>query len=75
MYISAPAAGIVQWSDYLSPFASRLWYVILGSVFVIGVTLSIGQKIGHLHGIEVGASPVTESVLQMLGMYCQQGKY
>ena len=67
----------LQWNNYLAPFSLMLWIAMMCTVLVIAFHLTLlcylGQRYGNQEAEEIQFLTFSDSLLLVLGIFCQQG--
>ncbi|PSN34359.1 Ionotropic receptor 140 [Blattella germanica] len=75
--IKPPDTMILQWDNFLSPFSSMLWVAMMITVLFIAIHLTVlyylGRQYGNPEAEETKLYTFSDSLLLVLGIFCQQG--
>jgi hypothetical protein len=76
--VKSPDKVALQWDNFLAPFSLMLWIAMVVTVIIIAVHLTLlcylGQRYGNQDTKENKCYTFSDSLLLVLGLFCQQGE-
>jgi hypothetical protein len=68
----------LQWDNFLAPFSLMLWIAMVVTALIIAIHLTLlcylGQRYGNKEANEKKFYTLSDSLLLVLGLFCQQGE-
>ncbi|KDR22908.1 hypothetical protein L798_14764 [Zootermopsis nevadensis] len=75
--VKSPDSLKLQWDNFLAPFSVMLWVAMMATVIVIAIHYTLlyylGQRYGNQEADEIKFYTFSDSLLLVLGIFCQQG--
>jgi hypothetical protein len=76
--VKSPDTLKLQWDNFFAPFSLKLWIALVGTILVIAVHFTLIYYLGRHYGNQEADSmkfyTLSDSLLLVLGIFCQQGE-
>jgi hypothetical protein len=76
--VKSPDKVTLQWDNFLAPFSLMLWVTMVVMAVIIAIHLTLlcylGQRYGNHEAKEAKCYTLSDSLLLVLGLFCQQGQ-
>ncbi|PNF38344.1 hypothetical protein B7P43_G10525 [Cryptotermes secundus] len=77
VFVKSPDEVKLQWDNFLAPFSLMLWIAMVVTALIISVHLTLlcylGERYGNQEAKEIKFYTLSDSLLLVLGLFCQQG--